>query len=145
RRIRITTFGTTMAHGGAITRSIARTSQSIESGSRYKLQVARSPERSATDASRHSRRERGMKNSTRPFFKPDPHDAGKCDLCGQRRESVHPRRVVTVGRESGTVRTKFCDECAAVVAKWLKGEKNIESPPEKTFVVALDRPLTPVE
>jgi hypothetical protein len=50
-----------------------------------------------------------------------------------------------VGRESGTVRTKFCDECAAVVAKWLKGEKTIQSPPEDTFSVALDRPLTPVE
>jgi hypothetical protein len=43
------------------------------------------------------------------------------------------------------VRTKFCDECAAVVAKWLSGEKTIESPPENTFSVALDRPLTPAE
>ena len=46
----------------------------------------------------------------------------KCDLCGQHKESVRQRKVITVGLRSGTVRTKFCDECAAVVTKWLKGE-----------------------
>src|SRR5215469_10915229 len=76
---------------------------------------------------------------------PDPHDTSKCDLCGQRQESVRPRRVITVGKKSCTVRTKFCDQCAAVVTKWLEGEKTTESPPEDTVAVALKEPLTPAQ
>jgi len=49
---------------------------------------------------------------------PDPYDATKCDMCGQHKESVRPRRVITIGLKSGTVRAKFCDECAATVTKW---------------------------
>jgi hypothetical protein len=43
------------------------------------------------------------------------------------------------------VRTKFCDECAAVVTKWLKGEETIQSPPEDTVTVATEEPLTPAQ
>jgi hypothetical protein len=59
--------------------------------------------------------------SAAPFFTPDPYDATKCDMCGRRKESVCQRRAITVGLETGTVRTKFCDECAATVAKQAKG------------------------
>ncbi len=76
---------------------------------------------------------------------PDPYDATRCDMCGQCQESVRPRRVSTVGKNSGTVRTKFCDECAAVVTKWLKGEETIQSPPEDTVTVATEEPLTPAQ
>ena len=76
---------------------------------------------------------------------PDPYDATRCDMCGQHQESVRPRRVITVGKKSGTVRTKFCDECAAVVTKWLEGEDTIESPPEDTVTVATKEPLTPAQ
>jgi len=44
----------------------------------------------------------------------------KCDMCGQHEKSVRPRKTITVGLRSGTVRTKFCDECAATVTKWLQ-------------------------
>jgi uncharacterized protein YlaI len=46
----------------------------------------------------------------------------KCDLCGQHKESVRQRKVITVGMKSGSVRTKFCDECAATVTSWLQPE-----------------------
>ena len=81
-----------------------------------------------------------MKNSTRPSFKPDPCDASKCDLCGQRRESVRPRRRVAVGLQSGTVRTKFCEQCATAVEKGIGLAVT-----EQTDVILLDRPLTPTE
>ncbi|SRR6266478_9667796 len=51
-------------------------------------------------------------------LKPDPYDATKCDMCGQRKQSVRQRTAITIGLETGTVRTKFCDECAATVTKW---------------------------
>ena len=51
------------------------------------------------------------------FAKASEKAALKCDMCGQHKESVRPRGVITVGLKSGTVRTKFCDECAATVAK----------------------------
>ena len=76
---------------------------------------------------------------------PDPYDATRCDMCRQCQESVRPRTVSTVGKNSGTVRTKFCDHCAAVVTKWLKGENTIERPPEDTITVATDKPLTPAQ
>lgn len=72
---------------------------------------------------------------------PDP-NATRCDLCGQRQKSVRPRRVITVGKNSGTVRTKFCDQCAAVVKEWLGGEDTTQSPPENTITVATNEPLT---
>jgi hypothetical protein len=72
---------------------------------------------------------------------PDP-NATRCDLCGQRQKSVRPRRVITVGKNSGTVRTKFCDQCAAVVKEWLGGA---QSPPEDTIAVATNEPLTPAQ
>jgi hypothetical protein len=40
----------------------------------------------------------------------------KCDRCGQHKESVRSRKMITVGLQSGTVRWQFCDECAATVA-----------------------------
>jgi hypothetical protein len=72
---------------------------------------------------------------------PDP-NATRCDFCGQRQKSVRPRRVITVGKNSGTVRTKFCDQCAAVVKEWLGGA---QSPPEDTIAVATNEPLTPAQ
>jgi hypothetical protein len=45
----------------------------------------------------------------------------------------------------GTVRTKFCDRCAAVVTNWLEGEDTIESPPEDTLTVAINEPSTPAQ
>jgi hypothetical protein len=56
--------------------------------------------------------------SAAPFFTPDPYDATKCDMCGQHKESVRSRTVITIGLNSGTVRWKFCDECAATVSEW---------------------------
>ena len=47
-------------------------------------------------------------------FKPDPYDCTQCDRCGQHKQSVRSRTTITIGRESGTVRCKFCDECAAL-------------------------------
>ncbi len=87
---------------------------------------------------------------------PDPHDASKCDLCGQRKEGVRAHTLITVGLQSGTVRTKFCDECAANVEKWNDFAQTIEEPKsyaprdrlrfgEKTLLTRLDRPLTPAE
>jgi hypothetical protein len=75
---------------------------------------------------------------------PDP-NATRCDLCGQRQKSVRPRRVITVGKNSGTVRTKFCDQCAAVVKEWLGGKYTTQSPPENTIAVATNEPLTPAQ
>jgi len=69
---------------------------------------------------------------------PDPHDASKCDLCGQHKESVRPRTTVTVGAQSGTVRTKFCDQCVAMVENGLRFS-------ERTYVAVIDRPLTSTE
>jgi len=69
---------------------------------------------------------------------PDPHDASKCDLCGQHKGSVRPRTTVTVESQSGTVRTKFCDQCIARVEDGLRFS-------ERTHVVVIDRPLTPDE
>ena len=54
------------------------------------------------------------------FPKPHATAAMKCDMCGGHKESVCQRKVITVGLKSGTVRTKFCDECAATVTKWLQ-------------------------
>ena len=62
-----------------------------------------------------------MKNSAAPFFRPDPNDAKLCDKCGQHEETVGSRRVITIGRESRTVRWKFCDECAAIVVEESRG------------------------
>jgi hypothetical protein len=76
---------------------------------------------------------------------PDPYEATRCDMCGQCQESVRPRRVSTVGKNSGTVRTKFCDQCAAVVTKWLEEEDTIELPSEDTITVATEEPLTPAQ
>jgi len=69
---------------------------------------------------------------------PDPHDASKCDVCGQRKETVRPRTTVTVGAQSGTVRTKFCDQCAAMVENGLRFS-------EQTHIVVIAKPLTPAE
>ena len=66
-------------------------------------------------------------------------------MCGQRQKSVRPRRVITVGKNSCTVRTKFCDQCAAVVKEWLGGEDTTQSPPENTITVATNEPLTPAQ
>ncbi len=44
---------------------------------------------------------------------PDPYDETKCDSCGERTETVRQRKLITIGTNSGTVRAKFCDECAA--------------------------------
>jgi hypothetical protein len=52
------------------------------------------------------------------FPKADGPAAMKCHMCGQHKESVHSRRRITIGLESGTVRWQFCDECAATVKKW---------------------------
>ncbi len=43
--------------------------------------------------------------------------AAKCDKCGEHKQSVRSRRVITVGLKSGSVRTRFCNECAAMIAK----------------------------
>jgi uncharacterized protein YlaI len=53
---------------------------------------------------------------------PDPHDASKCDLCGQRTESVRQRRVASIGLQSRRVQTKFCYECAHDATKWSPDE-----------------------
>ena len=45
-----------------------------------------------------------------------PEPAMKCHRCGQHKESVRSRKMITVGVNSGTVRWQFCDECAATVA-----------------------------
>ena len=68
----------------------------------------------------------------------DPHDVSKCDLCGQHKESVRPRTTVTVGAQSGIVRTKFCDQCVAMVENGLRFS-------ERTYVTVIDRSLTPAE
>jgi hypothetical protein len=75
-----------------------------------------------------------------PVFNPDPNDATKCDLCGLRKESVRPRTLITLGMQSATVRTKFCDQCAAMV------EKRTDLPTgEPTHVLLLEKPLTPAQ
>lgn len=43
-----------------------------------------------------------------------------CDLCDRYKKDVRQRKVITVGLKSGTLRTKFCNECAATVTKWLQ-------------------------
>src|SRR5260370_34742680 len=59
---------------------------------------------------------------------PEPRDASKCDLCGQCEKSVRPRTLVTVGLQSGTVRTEFCDQCASAVEQWNDFAPTIERP-----------------
>jgi hypothetical protein len=49
---------------------------------------------------------------------PDLHDATRCHMCGQHKESVRSRRRITIGLKSGTAQWQFCDECAATVKKW---------------------------
>jgi hypothetical protein len=51
---------------------------------------------------------------------PDPYDMTKCDECGQHKQTVRSRRVITVGLKSGTLRWKFCDECVATLRKSLQ-------------------------
>jgi hypothetical protein len=46
-----------------------------------------------------------------------------CDLCDRYKKDVRQRKVITVGMKSGTLRTKFFDECAATVANWLQQEE----------------------
>jgi len=48
----------------------------------------------------------------------------KCDICGQQKESVRVHKVMTVGLKSGTVRSKFCDECTATVTKRYEKDNN---------------------
>jgi hypothetical protein len=43
----------------------------------------------------------------------DPYDDTTCDQCGERKETVRPRKTITVGLKSGVLRWKFCEECAA--------------------------------
>jgi len=43
-----------------------------------------------------------------------------CDLCDRYKKDVRQRKTITIGSKSGTVRTKFCDECAATVTSWLQ-------------------------
>jgi hypothetical protein len=64
------------------------------------------------------RRARSIAQATAPApsCKPDPHDATKCDMCGQRKQSVRSRKIITVGAWSGTVRWKFCDECVVAIS-----------------------------
>jgi hypothetical protein len=50
-------------------------------------------------------------------------------MCGQHKESVRQRKVITVGIESGVVRTKFCGECAATVSDWSRFEKQNRATP----------------
>jgi hypothetical protein len=101
-----------------------------------------------------SRKEKSMNSESNKS--PDPHDASKCDLCGRRSETVRPRTLIAVGTQSGAVRTKFCDQCAATVKNWNNFAPIEEStlqprpgsaPPfeERTLVTVLDRPLTPAE
>jgi hypothetical protein len=71
---------------------------------------------------------------------PDPNNATKCDLCGQRKESVRSRRVITVGKMSATARTKFCDQCAVKVEKG--GSLPIAEP---SYVLFLEKPITPAQ
>jgi hypothetical protein len=54
-------------------------------------------------------------------FKPNPYDSTQCDRCRQHKPTVRSRRVIEIGMQTGTVRAKFCDECAAAIAKELKG------------------------
>lgn len=54
-------------------------------------------------------------------FKPDPYGATQCDGCGQHKPTVRSRRVIEIGMQTGNVRAKFCDECAAIVVNKLKG------------------------
>lgn len=61
----------------------------------------------------------------------DPYDANKCDMCGQRQESVSPRKVITVGAWSSTVRWKFCDECVVVMSL----QRMPKPPPDADFLV----------
>src|SRR5260370_36990202 len=87
---------------------------------------------------------------------PEPRDASRCDLCGQCEKSVRPRTLVTVRLQSGTVRTKFCDQGASAVDKrnYLgptieqpKPQHSAGAPPfgERTLITLLNRPLTPAE
>jgi hypothetical protein len=79
-------------------------------------------------------------NSDPQKSSPDPNDATKCDLCGQRKESVRSRRVITVGKMSATARTKFCDQCAVKVEKG--GTLPIAEP---SCVLFLEEPITPAQ
>jgi|GEM_PF-3291454 len=66
--------------------------------------------------------------------RPDPYDMSKCDTCGERKKSVRARRMVTIGRSSGTVRWKFCDECVAIAGF----ERMPEPPPDTDFLIYYD-------
>lgn len=46
-----------------------------------------------------------------------------CDLCDGYKKDVRQRKVITVGMKSGTLRTKFCDQCAATVTKWSQAKE----------------------
>src|SRR5262249_6608313 len=59
--------------------------------------------------------------SATTVFKPDPYEVTQCDRCGQHKPTVRSRRVIEIGMQTGTVRAKFCDECAAIVVSKLKG------------------------
>jgi hypothetical protein len=49
----------------------------------------------------------------------DPYDDTTCDQCWKRKETVRPRKTITVALKSGILRWKFCEECAAkLTAEW---------------------------
>jgi len=51
-----------------------------------------------------------------------------CDMCDRYKKDVCHRKTITIGAKSGTVRTKFCDECAATVTKWSQPEEDNNRP-----------------
>jgi hypothetical protein len=63
-----------------------------------------------------------------------------CDECDRYKNDVRQRKVITVGMKSGTVRTKFCDECAATVAKRLQQEDACQA---KALELAMRPPASP--
>lgn len=64
----------------------------------------------------------------------DPYDMSKCDTCVERKKSVRARRMVRIGRSSGTVRWKFCDECVAIA-----GLQTMPEPPaDADFLIYYD-------
>jgi hypothetical protein len=64
----------------------------------------------------------------------DPNNMTNCDMCGRQKESVRPRKTMTIGRNSGTLRWKFCDECVAEL-----GFQRMPRPaPEADFLIYFD-------